>query len=174
MPNNVSVTVTVTPPAPGSTQYTWSYAIGTGGSQTLELGSQFASMTRGSATNITITLQSSVSTDEVVFQSSTQTLPSQQGPPLTFCTWDNETIENPEWYPSSPPAGGNASISFTDNSPNAHKRTYYFYINAVYIPLGSTATTGTLITSPDPTIVNSSTSGPPYGPFSALPRTAEV
>jgi hypothetical protein len=109
-----------------------------------------------------------------------------QDPPLTFYTdWSmtEQLIPPPQWFKDLSDSG-TSTITFNDDNTNQWDRTYYMRINAVFN--GTTTNThdrsfngGRVIingkprdiTSPDPTIINVGTDGPPQ--FLPLQETSE-
>lgn len=121
---------------------TWTYALGSGNSQSMACTSQFADVPKNTQGSITVNISSSNSSYTVAFQSA----------PLSF---PNGT---PSWYSYSlAPGNAQATINDNNNPSSATSTTYQFNIQAAYTPVGGKSATN--FTSPDPTIVNAGTGG---------------
>jgi hypothetical protein len=132
---NCNVTVTV----PSSSSGTWSYAVNGGVAQTGCIN--LAEVAQDDTLTFVLTLQPETSGATVAFDTTT---------PLQFVNWKNQNLNNPMWYDPEL-SSNNTVLTFTDDSLNVYKRTYYFKINATY--------NGASRTSPDPTIINAGTGG---------------
>jgi hypothetical protein len=143
-----NITVTV----PSSATGTWYFSVNQGANQTGCIN--LANVPEGEEKSFALTLQPATAGATVAFNPLQPTPPTP--PALQFFNWKGQVLTNPMWY-SPELTTNNTVLTFTDDSLNAKKRTYYFKINATY--------NGTQVTSPDPTIINAGTGGtsPIYG-----------
>jgi len=145
---NYNITVTV----PSSSSGTWLFSVNGGPSQTGCVN--LADVPYNESITFQLTLQPATAGDTVAYN------PAPPPPPLLFVDWQGQTLSDPMWYNPVFSSSNNNTVlnvvTFTDDSLNVNKRTYYFRINALYTPNGGT---GTLQTSPDPTIINAGTGG---------------
>lgn len=132
---NCDVTVTV----PSSSTGNFSYSVNGGPSQTGCIN--LAEVPSDETLTFVLTLVPETAGDTVAFNTAT---------PLQFVDWQGQNLNNPMWY--NPSLTENDTVlTFTDDSLNVNKRTYYFKINATY--------NGLPVTSTDPTIINAGTGG---------------
>lgn len=133
--SDCNVTVTVPSSSPG----TFLYSVNGGPSQAGCIN--LAEVDKGDALTFILTLQPETADATVAFNTAT---------PLQFVDWQGQNLNDPMWY--NPSLTENDTVlTFTDDSLNVFKRTYYFKINATY--------DGSPRTSTDPTIINAGTGG---------------
>ena len=100
-----------------------------------------AEVDEGDTLTFVLTLEPWRSGDTAVFNTTT---------PLEFVNWKGQSIGNPVWY-SPQLSSDDTVLTFTDDSLNVNKRTYYFKLNV--------QSNGSDFTSTDPTIINAGTGG---------------
>ena len=154
--SDITVVATVTPNALAPTGFDWSYLVTGNGftvpvSQTLEIPS-------GSSPEIMLNVVAGgPGNDTCVFQNPAPGQDPQENPPLTFGSGTA-----PTWFQELQFLDA-STILFMDDNTNSTTTSYSVFINVAYsmtsVLDNITTTTTTLITSPDPTIVNVGTDG---------------